>query len=358
VARWLSLKPAIAVIIVTHNQSLFLKEALFSVLYQEYSPIAVLLFDNGSDETHREKFHAVTKDFFPIFSSKNIAFTASLFPNRGSHVTRNCGAAIAANLLQPEWLLFLDGDDTLHPEYLAKCVKVISEDKSLTQISSFTQHFGEQSDINTYAPYSAELLRKQNLFPVTSLIKTSLFTIVGGFDTHLPYALEDWGFWLKGAASDSLKSYRIKEPLFNYRILHNSQLRSLSAAKNLLSEALIATLAPNLFPIEVILECHSVIERMEPSDVSRIEGLITVNKDRASGYMWLSLVALYQENFILAKEMIKEVFDRLKESDLFSYQPLWIGLRIASSMKDKEEVTRIWGELKRDYHEFCLKINI
>src|SRR5262249_41538424 len=97
-------KPLVSVIIPCYKQAGYLPEAIDSALAQTYSPLEVIVVNDGSpDDTER-----VAKGY-----GDRIVYVHR--PNGGLSAARNTGIARARGL----YLKFLDSDDYLHPEQIA-----------------------------------------------------------------------------------------------------------------------------------------------------------------------------------------------------------------------------------------------
>lgn len=92
--------------------------------------------------------------------------------------------------VRTEWVLFLDDDDVLYPNY----------------IDVVTPHFPESDVVYTDwrltgavdpmpIPFDPDLLRRMNIIPVTACVRTSWLHKVGGFPEDAPQ--EDYALWLR-----------------------------------------------------------------------------------------------------------------------------------------------------------------
>lgn len=123
--------------------------------------------------------------------------------HQGAAVTRNKALFMAST----EWIVFLDSDDCIYPEYLYKVFKHQEEtgadvvwpwfSVSANGLDPFPMHFGRQWDPS--APHS---------FPITALVRRELAVEVGGFPesyagfskdlewTSVTCLGEDFPFWI------------------------------------------------------------------------------------------------------------------------------------------------------------------
>lgn len=113
---------------------------------------------------------------------------------QGAAITRNR----ALNMATTEWVVFLDSDDILYPEYLEKVfIHQRENDADVVwpwfdvggSTDPFPMHFGRQW--NPLEPHS---------FPITTLVRRELAIKVGGFPVLEPVGStclgEDFPFWV------------------------------------------------------------------------------------------------------------------------------------------------------------------
>lgn len=112
---------------------------------------------------------------------------------RGAAHTRNRGL----DLVNTEWVAFLDDDDEFKPNHLRACAR----HAVLTGADLVYPWWDGPDDIGMYGlPFDAALLRRRNYIPVTVLARTALVRAAGGFVDHPDEngdPCEDWGLWLK-----------------------------------------------------------------------------------------------------------------------------------------------------------------
>jgi len=179
---------SIAIIIPAYNASETLLETLDSVLKQTRSDWEVIIVDDGSqDDTAAIANQAATQD-------NRIRVVTQT--NQGVSAARNTGVHSA----QAEWLLFLDADDWIAPNYLSQMTAKIEENASLDvvhcgwvrvapdgflvygkPVPQFTDLF---STIARYCPFAVH----------ACVVKKDIFNRAGGFDTSLK-TCEEWDLW-------------------------------------------------------------------------------------------------------------------------------------------------------------------
>lgn len=198
--------PVVSIIIAAYGQEKYLAETLQSLIGQTFPEWEAIVVDDGSPDN----VNAVAHEFGKRDGRIRFYHTE----NHGVSAARNFGASQAAG----SFLLFLDGDDRIAPEYLEECLRAFKENNNVRAVYSQWQFFG--SDVPTpplsYQGYREELIG--NSIHITSMIRRSEFEVAGGFDESMHTALEDWEFWIRflnGNQADEV--HFIRKPLFYYR---------------------------------------------------------------------------------------------------------------------------------------------
>ncbi len=101
-----------SIVIPLYNKAHTIKRTLYSVLSQSLRDFEVVIVDDGSTDGSAE---VVLSEF----SDQRIRFVKQ--KNQGASSARNYGASLA----KYQYLIFLDGDDELMPEFLAKICEAV-----------------------------------------------------------------------------------------------------------------------------------------------------------------------------------------------------------------------------------------
>lgn len=157
----------ISVIIPAFNASLYLAEAIESVLAQTIPADEIIVVDDGSeDETAgvAEKFHRVH---------------VICQPNQGCAVARNTGIATSSG----KWLAFLDADDIWLPEKLALQSDYLKLNSSCQAVFGMTENFfspelDSEQRSSLYCPPD----RLSGITAGAMLIRRDIFFQVGEFN--------------------------------------------------------------------------------------------------------------------------------------------------------------------------------
>ena len=217
--------PLVSVIIPTYNRAALLRETIDSVLAQTCSDLECIVVDDGSsDETPR-----LLMDYAKRYPGKLIPIRQG---NRGGTAARNTGAAAARGA----FLNFLDHDDLLMPEKIAKQMKVFEKRRELGLVHcGFYQIDKEGSVIGkvNYLPDGDVLTRLVQgcfLWSGAPLIRRECFRRVGFFSEAAWSS--DAEMWLR----ISMAGYRfgcVHELLGSYRILPDSSMADVSRTEHM-----------------------------------------------------------------------------------------------------------------------------
>jgi glycosyltransferase involved in cell wall biosynthesis len=189
----------VSVVIPCHNYAHYLREAIDSALAQGYSPIEVLVIDDGSeDETA-----AVACSYGP-----RVAYEFT--PGLGLPAVRNAGA----ERCNGEFVVFLDADDWLEPRYVETCITPFNGGPQVGFVYTQVRHFGSVELVTKHPPYDLATLKIGNYVHAAALIRTELVRRFK-YDRSLP-AWEDWSFYLT-LAEHGYRGVLVDEPLLHYR---------------------------------------------------------------------------------------------------------------------------------------------
>ena len=208
-----SKNPEVSVILPTYNRGWILKEAIDSVLAQDFRDFELIVVDDGSTDNTPQILDSYHQDLVVVRQ-----------PNRGVSAARNRGIAAAGGGL----IAFLDSDDLWLPRKLSSQVvffnsnpeAVINQTEEIwirngVRVNPKTRHLKPSGMI--FEPSLALCL----VSPSAVMMKRSLFDEVGLFDEDLP-ACEDYDLWLR--ISWRYPVHLIETPLIIKRGGHADQL--------------------------------------------------------------------------------------------------------------------------------------
>jgi glycosyltransferase involved in cell wall biosynthesis len=209
--------PLVSVVVTHHNLAAYLPEALASVAAQTYSPLDVIVIDDGStDPRARQVWHEqqhLHRDY--RFISQE---------NQGSGAARNRGLAEARG----EFVVFLDADNVAVPELVATLVRGLRRNPEVAALTCHILGFrakrgGSEKEVvfrNAFAGGPHVLACVENVYgDTTALFRTADLRAAGGYETDRTTPWEDWLTYVKlvhagyrvEVVPASLLLYRVRE---------------------------------------------------------------------------------------------------------------------------------------------------
>lgn len=249
------------------------------MLAQTYSNWEMIVVDDGSTD----QCHALAQEYrdrFPAFRIRT--YTK---PNGGLSSTRNYGIDRSVG----NWICALDADDYLHPTYLERVARVISDDPSVGMVYSNQQFFYE-SDWKWYTPdYTRKGTLYAGQFPVNTVYRRVDWDAVGGYTEVLPWGNEDWNMWisLTGLRPD-FRVHKIPDFLLFYRYKAKSMQRDMSRFTEVVP--MLRTMHVNAYPVAEVAEYHrTVIEEMNLATYDNLEEKLKVHPNSDLLHLWIGM---------------------------------------------------------------------
>lgn len=205
--------PLVSVIIPTYNRGWVLKEAIDSVLAQDFKDFELIVVDDGSTDDTGQILAAYNQDLIALHQS-----------NSGVSAARNRGIGTASGQL----IAFLDSDDLWLPRKLSTQVDFFNSHPGavINQTEEIWIRNGVRVNPKTrHHKFSGMIFEKSLALclvsPSAVMMRRSLFDDVGLFDENLP-ACEDYDLWLR--LSWRYPVHLIETPLIIKRGGHADQL--------------------------------------------------------------------------------------------------------------------------------------
>jgi glycosyltransferase involved in cell wall biosynthesis len=168
-------RPTTALLIPCYNAERYLESLRKQVDALNPAFDEVIIVDDGSTDGTVAKARELGFDIVP------------LGVNRGPGAARNAAAARTS----AEWIHFLDADDEISPDYLAKVLPVAKNDADvvLGSVQYVDEETREETMLWQYpdSAFRSNALRASIVHPVllhSSLIRRSAFDEIGGFDEN------------------------------------------------------------------------------------------------------------------------------------------------------------------------------
>ncbi len=205
--------PLVTVIIPTYNRGWILKEAIESVLSQDFGDFELIVVDDGSTDNTMEILDGYDRDI-----------TVLRQENHGVSAARNAGIAFASG----QFIAFLDSDDMWLPGKLASQIDFFNSnpDALICQTQELWVRNGKRVNPKRRHKKFSGMIFKQSLplcivSPSAVMLKKSLLDKTGLFDESLP-ACEDYDLWLRIGCKYPV--FLIDTPLIIKRGGHDDQL--------------------------------------------------------------------------------------------------------------------------------------
>ncbi len=184
--------PVVSVIIPTLNRAGLIKQALDSVVTQNFKSYEVIVVDDGSTDDLA---------FVEKYCGLNHVRLIRHPQNRGAGAARNTGVAAAAG----RFIAFLDSDDCWHPDKLECQVAALQDAAPNVRAcaTGYVMHKGNRELVicpkMRPGRFKTEILFGCTISPgSTLLVDRSAFDQIGQFDEDLR-RLEDWDWLLRFA---------------------------------------------------------------------------------------------------------------------------------------------------------------
>lgn len=180
--RFSEIDPKVSIIITCFNYGRFLSDAIESALHQTLKGAEIIVVNDGSTD--------------------NTAKIAARYPviqvhqnNQGLPTARNVGISNSKGV----YILPLDADDKLHPQYLEHTVPILDRYDDTGVVYTSRLHFGLLNTVKQAQAFDLEMLKNKCLLNYCSLYRKQVWTECGGYDPKMISGYEDWDFWLNVA---------------------------------------------------------------------------------------------------------------------------------------------------------------
>ncbi|MCB9834680.1 glycosyltransferase [Candidatus Nomurabacteria bacterium] len=197
----------ITIVITCYNKASYIKQAIDSALSQSYAPAEVIVIDDCSTDSSRDLIQEFQGRVTIIDNAKNL----------GVSKVKN----MAIDQAKTKYLVILDGDDYLEPDYLRQLGYKIKHE-TLDVVYSAAWHKGERDNISPI-PATTSILKLLERNYINSSALLNLEFVKGmniRFDQDMKLGAEDWEFFLQMMKSGA-RFGSLGQALINIRI--NSQ---------------------------------------------------------------------------------------------------------------------------------------
>ena len=176
------MKPRVSCIVPVHNGERYVAEAVASVLRQTAS-VEVIVVDDGSTDGTAEVLRGVGEPIRRVHQR-----------NAGVSAARNHGLRLARG----EWISFLDADDRLHPEKVARQIAVLGHAEPPVFVDCHTAWFWSpelsDSELRQDLRWGDPFWKAVTHGHISGwLVHRSVFDVVGVFDEGMQFSEDsDW----------------------------------------------------------------------------------------------------------------------------------------------------------------------
>lgn len=210
-------KGVVSFIIPCYDQEQYIAEAISSVKEQIYPHINIIVIDDGSPNR--------TEDVVKDAGFKDVLVIRQ--ENKHLSAARNTGIKEALKRFNSEFLIVLDADDKISPNFVEKCLTYY---QPKSYVYTDVRFFGDAWHEYKVPDYDCTTLTKKHLHACTFLMESQMWVdIVNqrgyGYDEDMKKGYEDWEFAL-AAVKAGYCGHRIPESLFYYRNHKNGSMRT------------------------------------------------------------------------------------------------------------------------------------
>ena len=204
--------PLVSVITPTYNRPEMLKEAIKSVIAQDYSNIEMIIInDNGCNLENLIDRYSKQLRIKYYKNIKNIKLSAS----------RNVGLSLA----EGKYVTYLDDDDIFYPNHVSTLVSFLEKTRFKVAYTDGNKAIQKKNERGEYEvvdrinelsnDFSYEYLLVTNITPVCCVMHAKECSdTIGKFDERM-HTLEDWDYWIRMSQHYEFK--HLKEITCEYR---------------------------------------------------------------------------------------------------------------------------------------------
>jgi glycosyltransferase involved in cell wall biosynthesis/SAM-dependent methyltransferase len=200
----------VSIIITCYNLGMFLNEALAGALAQTYPDVEVIIIDDGSTDPAT----ITVLDKLPPHPRLRMLRTS----NQGVSRARNYAISQACGT----YILPLDADDRILPNYLARAVEILDLRPEVGFVGCHYRTFGIRETEYRPTAYRLPDLLVENVVPVASVYRRECWERAGGYCQEINQ-MEDWDLWLS-LLDLGYEAVVLPEIYFEYRVRSNSNL--------------------------------------------------------------------------------------------------------------------------------------
>lgn len=199
----------VSIIIPAYNAEKYIAETLDSVLKTEYSPLEVIVIDDGSTDD--------TPDILDRYAKRDNRIRIITQKNMGVCHARNNAIREARGT----YILPVDADNLIEPSFVPEAVSILKARPDVKVVQPRADFFGEKSGEWHLPPFSLRLLARRNLIDTCAMYRKADWEQTGGYCPEI-IAREDWEFFTN-LLKNGGKVVRLPEIVLHYRVLKDGK---------------------------------------------------------------------------------------------------------------------------------------
>lgn len=197
-----------SVVTACFNHGKYIHEMLESVFKQSFQNFEIIIVNDGSTDDTSVILNKIKHQKVKIFHTENF----------GPAHARNLAIENASG----ELIINLDADDKIAPDFLRRCVEIMTAKPDNGIVYSDVELFGYKEGPFILNDYSFENMLRANCIVANACFRKSDWKKTGGYSSDMIHGYEDFDFWLSILELGREVS-QIKEPLVFYRTYENQE---------------------------------------------------------------------------------------------------------------------------------------
>lgn len=198
-------------IIPCYEQWQYVEEAIESVFKQTYPHVKAIIVDDASPNIPGKDY---LDNLVKKYPKLGICCRQT---NGGLSAARNTGIRQADS----KWVVLLDADDKIHPDFLAECLKVGYDSDKYIYTDTLTWHANGTTEPMDMPDFDCDNLIKGHQHPCTIFIQKKWIEDIGGYDEQMKQGWEDYELVIRLVKANHA-GQRVPKRLFYYRWRKNS----------------------------------------------------------------------------------------------------------------------------------------
>ncbi len=217
-------EPLVSIVIPYFELEQHVEGAIASAAAQTHPRTELIVVNDGSLRA---------RDAILIELAERYPLTVLTQPNRGLGAARNLGIELARG----EYVLALDADNVLAPQFVARCVAALAADPEIAFVTSWLRYIDERGEpwkgtaegLKPIGNWSRAVDSLNVAGDACAVFRRSVFESGVAYSTDVA-GFEDWALY-RELRRRGLFGQVIPEPLIDYRIRSDSMMRTLSSPR-------------------------------------------------------------------------------------------------------------------------------